>query len=80
MTAQCKEQFQNNLLILVSGNGLPIEDNDATKGLAFWKANSRKVFAVPVSIKKDRSVVNLVDDDSLDSDDYENAAAVDVNS
>lgn len=31
-------------------------------------------------IKKDRSVINLVDDDSLDSDDYENAAAVDVKS
>ena len=50
----------------------------STLGLAFWKANSRKVFAVPVPIKKDRSV--LVDDDSLDSDDYENAAAVDVKS
>lgn len=32
ITAQCKEQFQNNLLILVSANGLPIEDNDATRG------------------------------------------------
>ena len=31
ITAQCKEQFQNNLLILVSANGLPIED-DATRG------------------------------------------------
>ena len=32
ITAQCKEEFQNDLLILVSANGLPIEDNDATRG------------------------------------------------
>ena len=32
VTAECKEQFQNNFLILVSANGLPIKDSDATRG------------------------------------------------
>lgn len=33
ITAQCREEFQNNTLILVSSNCLPIEDSDATKGM-----------------------------------------------
>ena len=36
-------------------------------GLAFWKANSRKVFAIPAPVKKERSIV-CVDDDLTDSD------------
>lgn len=32
ITAQCKEEFHNNSLILVSGNCLPIEDSEATRG------------------------------------------------
>ena len=43
--------------------------------LAFWKANSCKVYVVPVPVKRDYSVV-LVKDDSLDSDDSETSAAV----
>ena len=32
LTSQCQEEFGNQSLILVSGNGLPIEDNEATRG------------------------------------------------
>ena len=32
ITSQCQEEFNNHSLILVSGNGLPIEDNEATRG------------------------------------------------
>ena len=44
-------------------------------GLVFWKANSRKVFALPAPVKKEISVVNL-DADDFDSDDSETTPAV----
>jgi hypothetical protein len=31
IATQCQEEFGNHSLILVSGNGLPIEDNEATR-------------------------------------------------
>lgn len=37
-------------------------------GLAFWKANSRKTFAIPQPIKNEHGVI-CVDDDLYDSDD-----------
>lgn len=37
-------------------------------GLAFWKANSRKTFAIPHPIKNEHGVI-CVDDDLYDSDD-----------
>ena len=31
ITSQCQDEFNNHSLILVSGSGLPIEDNEATR-------------------------------------------------
>ena len=44
-------------------------------GLVFWKANSRKVFAIPAPVKKEVSFVHL-DADDTDSDNSEIAPAV----
>ena len=44
-------------------------------GLVFWKANSRKVFAIPAPVKKEVSFVRL-DADDTDSDNSETAPAV----
>ena len=111
ITSQCQEEFNNHSLILVSGNGLPIEHNEATRGthwrllllpvqscvgsyiiilifkcnnncffiillgLVFWKANSRKVFAITAPVKKEVGFVHL-DADDTDSDNSETAPAV----
>ena len=32
ITSQCQDEFNNHSLILVSGSGLPIENNEATRG------------------------------------------------
>ncbi|XP_068727311.1 uncharacterized protein [Montipora capricornis] len=40
-----KEKFGEGVL-LVSGNGLPILDEEGTRGSKFWKVASRKIYAV----------------------------------
>lgn len=41
-----KTRFDDRTLVLVQGGGLRYEDSAATRGISFWKAAARKVYAV----------------------------------
>ncbi|KXJ12064.1 hypothetical protein AC249_AIPGENE28750 [Exaiptasia diaphana] len=45
ITSTAKTAFDKDI-VLVTANGLPINDSSGTKGLLFWKVPSRKVYGV----------------------------------
>ncbi|XP_057292813.1 uncharacterized protein LOC130636029 [Hydractinia symbiolongicarpus] len=46
ITEMAKTRFEDRTLVLVQGGGLRYEDSAATRGISFWKAAARKVYAV----------------------------------
>ncbi|CAB3990421.1 hypothetical protein AC249_AIPGENE15203 [Paramuricea clavata] len=67
ITKACRKEFDDETLVIVSSNGLSIEDSEATRGLSFWKSNSRRIFAVPMKrAKSEPEVVNIEDDEKKD--------------